>query len=92
MTAFLAFSEANSYKNSTNISDNLLFCQGNPLNLKDTFAPIAPPGKGQRGRLPPPVPACLIVSYISSYKKCTIKYKLGDHMCELATEYRTMFI
>jgi hypothetical protein len=28
----------------------------------------------------------------SSYKKCTIKYKLGDHMCELATEYRTMFI
>jgi hypothetical protein len=22
----------------------------------------------------------IIVSYISSYKKCTIKYKLGDHM------------
>ena len=33
-----------------------------------------------------------IVSYILSYKKCTIKYKLGGHVCELATEYRTMFI
>jgi hypothetical protein len=33
------------------------------------------------GAAAPPVPASLIVSYISSYKKCTIKYKLGDHMC-----------
>ena len=42
--------------------------------------------------------SCLILPRItlqlyltSSYKKCTIKYKLGNHMCELATEYRTMF-
>jgi hypothetical protein len=54
MTAFIAFSE----KNCTNISDNSLFRQGNPLNWKGTFAPLAPPGKGQRGRLPllPPPP------------------------------------
>jgi hypothetical protein len=54
MTAFLAFSEANSWKNCTNISDNSLLRQGNSLNWKGTFAPLAPPGKGQRGRLPPP--------------------------------------
>ena len=24
---------------------------------------------------------CTIVSHISSYRKCTIKYKLGGHMC-----------
>jgi hypothetical protein len=39
--------------NCTNISDNSLFRQGNPLNWKGTFTPLAPPGKGQRGRLPP---------------------------------------
>jgi hypothetical protein len=27
-----------------------------------------------------------IVSYVSSYKKCTIKYKLGGHMC-ISVEY-----
>jgi hypothetical protein len=58
MTAFLAFSEANSLKNCTNISDNSLFRHGNPFNWKGPFAPPAPPGKGQRGRLPllPPPP------------------------------------
>jgi hypothetical protein len=34
------------------ISDNSLFRQGNPLNWKGTFAPLAPPGKGQRGSCP----------------------------------------
>jgi hypothetical protein len=55
-------------KNCTNISDNSLFRQGNPLNWKGTFAPLAPPGKGQRGQLPllppPPVPASLWMPFL----------------------------
>jgi hypothetical protein len=41
-----------------NISENSLSRQANPLNWKCTFAPLAPPGKGQHGRLPllPPPP------------------------------------
>jgi hypothetical protein len=70
MTAFLAFSEANSYKNCTNILDNSLF----PLNWKGTFAPLAPPGKGQRGRLPllPPssgVPAAVLVCLFQNFRE-----------------------
>jgi hypothetical protein len=36
----------------TAIFPSIGYGQGNPLNWKGTFAPLAPPGKGQRGRLP----------------------------------------
>jgi hypothetical protein len=51
----------------------LTFRQGNPLNWKGTFAPLAPPDKGQRGRLPllpPPPPPPPPSSGVPGYTKC----------------------
>jgi hypothetical protein len=51
---FLRFLKQIRKRIALTISDNSLFRQGNPLNWKGTFAPLAPPGKGQRGAAAPP--------------------------------------
>jgi hypothetical protein len=67
---FLRFLKQIRKKNCTNIFDNSLFCQGNPLNWKGTFAPLAPPGKGCPSSPPPPVPASLTL--VDLYFMCFI--------------------
>jgi hypothetical protein len=58
------------------------------LNWEGTFAPLAPPGKGQRGRLPllppPPVPASL-VSLVASWHVCVVHETWKSQVCRCCT-------
>jgi hypothetical protein len=62
----------------TFLTINSLFRQGNPLNWKGTFAPLAPPGKGQQGQLPPP-PSSGIPG--SRFNSCQRAYNCIFHNC-----------
>ena len=92
MTAFLRFLKQNRKRIALTFLTIRYFAK-DPLNWKGTFAPLAPPGKWQRGRLPllPPssgVPernayANLYTNVrVCSFYKCS-SFKMRFHPCYL---------